>query len=71
MRDLSPLWEIFNWASPEQDGRRFADGIFIGLDNGVAPHRRQAIIWTNSDTVHWRIYATLEGDELIMCMRYY
>ena len=35
----------------------------IGLDNGLAPNRRQAIIWTNADPVHWRIYAALGGDE--------
>ena len=26
---------------------------------------RQAIIWTNADPIHWRIYASLGGDELI------
>ena len=26
---------------------------------------RQAIIWTNADPVHWRIYAALGIDELI------
>ena len=31
------------------------------LDNGVAPQRRQAIIWTNTDLIHWRIYAALGG----------
>ena len=31
----------------------------IGLYNGLAPKRRQAIIWTNADTIHWRIYETL------------
>ena len=36
----------------------------IGLDNGLAPNRRQAIIWTNADMIHWRIYAALGGDEL-------
>ena len=36
----------------------------IGLDNGMAPNRRQAIIWTNADPINWRIYATLGGDEL-------
>ena len=36
----------------------------IGLDNGLAPNRRQAIIWTNADPIHWRIYAVLGGDEL-------
>ena len=36
----------------------------MGLDNGLAPYRRQAIIWTNADPIHWRIYAPLGGDEL-------
>ena len=36
----------------------------IGLDNGLAPNRWQAIIWTNADSISWRIYATLGGDEL-------
>ena len=35
------------------------------LDNGLAPNRRQAIIWTNADSLRWRIYAALVGDELI------
>ena len=26
--------------------------------------RRQAIIWTNADPIHWRMYAALGGDEL-------
>ena len=26
----------------------------------------KAITWTNADPVHWRIYATLEGDELML-----
>ena len=30
------------------------------LDNGLAPNRRQAIIWTNTDPIHCRIYRTLE-----------
>ena len=38
-----------------------------GSDNGLAPHRRQAIIWTNADLIHWRIYAALGRDELINC----
>ena len=29
----------------------------IGLDNGLTPNRRQAIIWTNADPIQWRIYA--------------
>ena len=31
----------------------------IGSDDGLAPIRRQALIWTNADPVHWRIYAAL------------
>ena len=27
----------------------------IGLDNGLAPNRRQATISTNADPIHWRI----------------
>ena len=34
------------------------------LDNGLAPNRRQAIIWTNGDLIHWRIYAALVEEEL-------
>ena len=26
-----------------------------GLDNGLAPNGRQAIIWTNGDQLHWCI----------------
>ena len=38
------------------------------IDNGLAPNRRQAITWTNADSIHWRIYAALGGDELTnMC----
>ena len=33
------------------------------LDDGLAPNRRQAIIWTNADPIHWIIYAALGGDE--------
>ena len=36
----------------------------IGWNNGITLNRRQAIIWTNADPVHWRIYAVLSGDEL-------
>ena len=37
----------------------------FGLDNGLVPNRRQAIIWTNADPIQWRIYAALGGDGLI------
>ena len=36
----------------------------IGLDNGLALNRRQAIIWTNADPVQWHIYTSLGGEEL-------
>ena len=35
-----------------------------GSDNGLAPTRRQAIIWTNVDPVHKHIYVSLGEDEL-------
>ena len=36
-----------------------------GSDNGLAPTRRQDIIWTNADLVYLRMYASLRGDELM------
>ena len=27
---------------------------------------RQTIIWTNADPIHWRIYAALGGDDLMV-----
>ena len=42
-----------------------------GLDNGLAPNRRQAIIWTNVDPIHWRIYAALGGGDELMKVRIY
>ena len=36
----------------------------FGLNNGLVPNKRQAIIWTNAGPIHWRIYAALGGDEL-------
>ena len=29
--------------------------------NGLAPDRRQAITWTNDDTVYWRIFPVQGG----------
>ena len=43
--------------------------VSIGSGNGLAPTSRQAIIWRNVDPVHWRIYAALGRDELILTMR--
>ena len=36
----------------------------IGSDNGLAPTKRQAIIWTNDGLVWWGIYAFLSLNEL-------
>ena len=36
----------------------------IGSDNGLAPTRRQAIIWTNDAEFSWRMYASLGLNEL-------
>ena len=36
----------------------------IRSENGLAPTRRQAIIWTNVDRIHWRIDVAQGGDEL-------
>ena len=38
----------------------------IGLDNGWAPNRRQAIIGTNADPIHWHIYAAVGGEGLTL-----
>ena len=35
----------------------------MGVDMAT-PNRRQAIIWTNADPVHWRLYAALGGEHL-------
>ena len=36
----------------------------IVSDNGLAPTRRQSIIWTNDGLVYWRIYASLGLNDL-------
>ena len=40
------------------------DWSLLGLDNGLAPNRRQAIIWTNGGLGYWRIYTSLGLNEL-------
>ena len=32
---------------------------WLGNLNGLAPNRRQANVWTNDDTVHWSLYASI------------
>ena len=56
------FWLKFHWSLFIRANWQY---LGIGLDNGLAPNRRQAIIWTNVYLIHWRKYATLGGDELI------
>ena len=52
------LQTICSWRSSWQQSS-------TGSDNGLAPNRWQAIIWTNADLIHWCIYVALGGEELI------
>ena len=38
--------------------------VIIGSDNGLAPSRRQAIIWTNDGLIYWHKYASVSLNEL-------
>ena len=57
------FWLIFHWSLFLSVQLTITQHCFI--DNGLASYRRQAIIWTNADPIHWRIYAALGRDELI------
>ena len=39
----------------------------IGLDNGLAPKRRQAIIWTKAGAIYWRVYVVQGEDSYATC----
>ena len=39
----------------------------IGVNNGLAPNRQQAIIWTNDDQIHWRINCGIRGKWVNTC----
>ena len=63
----------FSWAKMLEFRFRFYWSLFlsvqllyhsIGSDNGLAPKRRQAIIWTNGGFIWWRIYASVGLNEL-------
>ena len=51
---------------PIQISMQFVSRNLIDIKPALAqvPNRRQAITWTNDDLPHWRIYASLGGDEL-------
>ena len=67
---LPAVWQCIQQLSKTtmetSQGRQFPDNIFKciylnnGSDNGLAPARRQAIIWTNDGLGWWRIYASLD-----------
>ena len=57
------FWLIFHWS------------LFLRVQLTITQHwfrlglnRRQAIIWTNADLIHRRIYAALGGDELTLIL---
>ena len=60
-------WKPFNFEQnfieifSLQSNRQY---LSIGSVNGLAPNRRQAIIWSNDDPVHRRIYASPGVNEL-------
>ena len=33
------------------------NNLALVLDNSLVPNRRESIIWTNADPIHWRTYA--------------
>ena len=63
----------FSWMKISEFRLKFHQSLFlkaqlkwyssIGSDNGLAPNRRQAIIWTNDSPIHGRIYAAWKGNE--------
>ena len=55
------FWMKFHWNLFLRDQLTITS---IGYDNGLALIRRQAIIESNADQIHWRIYATPGEDEL-------
>ena len=63
------LLKLLNWITNSHKTRLniiFVSSLFFFcfFFSILNKHRRQAIIWTNADPVHWRIYAALGGDEL-------
>ena len=53
---------IWHWKFFSQDPiNKYSN---TGSGNGLAPDRREAIIWTNDNLVYWRTYASLSRDEL-------
>ena len=50
------LDQNFTEFCPQASNRQWPS---IGLDNSLVPNRRQAIIWTNADPIHWIIYVTI------------
>ena len=67
------FWSAFSWMKMFELRLKFHWSLFQRvqltifqhcLDNGLAPIRRQAIIWTKWCLFYWRIYASLGVNEL-------
>ena len=67
----------FSWMKMYELRLRFHWSLFLSVpltishidsDNGLAPTRWQAIIWTNDGIVYWCIYASLCLNELMLQM---
>ena len=57
--------DAFAWMKSFAFWLKFHWTLFLRVQLTISqPIRRQAIIWTNSEPVHWRIYVALGGDEL-------
>ena len=51
------IWNAFSWMKMIEFRFEFHRCLFSGVQLTI---RRQAITWTNTDPVHWRIYAALD-----------
>ena len=56
---------------PEQNDHYFAhDALKCIFVKKMAPRRREAIIWTNTNPIHWCTNAALGGDEVVNVSEY-
>ena len=51
-RECFVFWLEFHWSLFLRTRQWYS----TGLDNGLGPNRRQAIIWTNDDPIDWCVY---------------
>ena len=63
--------DAFSWMKSFVFCLKFHQCLFLGAQWTIAQHwfiRRQAIIWTNADPIHWRVYAALGGGDELSCL---